>query len=99
VIVPGGLSIDRVLIGYTILVGIAAGVVLVAVPAAQEFRLPPYFWILAAIGVFDLAAYARGQGAPGTMAAMRARVFGFVIALVLMVLIPVLFGAGMPKIF
>ena len=98
-IVPGGLSIDRVLIGYMILVGIAAGAVLVAVPAALELRLPPYFWILAAIGVFDLTAYARGQGAPGTMAAMSARAFGFVVALVLMVVIPVLFGAGMPKIF
>ena len=95
--VPGSPLIDRVLIAYMVVVGIAAGAVLVVVPAAREVRLPPYFWVLAAIAVFDLAAFARGRGAPGTMAGMNARLIGFVIALVLTFAIPMLFGAGLPK--
>jgi uncharacterized membrane protein HdeD (DUF308 family) len=82
-----------------ILVGIVAGVILVVVPHATEFRLPAYFWVLLAVGAFDLAAYARGRGAPGTMASMNARLLGFVLALVLMVVVPVLSGAGMPRVF
>ena len=97
--VPGGQLIDRILIAYMILVGIVAGVILVVVPQATEFRLPPYFWVLLAVGAFDLAAYACGRRAPGTMATMNARLFGFVLALVLMVVIPILFGAEVPKFF
>ena len=92
-------SIDRVLIAYAILVGVAVGAILVVMPQAREFRVPPYFWVLAAIGAFDLAAFARGRGVPGTMAGMDARLLGFVIAIVLMVVIPILFGAGVPKFF
>jgi hypothetical protein len=92
-------SIDRILIGYMILIGIVVGAILVFVPQAREFRLPPYFWVLLAVGAFDLAAFARGRGAPGTMAGMDARLLGFVIAIVLMVVIPILFGAGLPKFF
>jgi uncharacterized membrane protein HdeD (DUF308 family) len=97
--VLGSQLIDRILIAYMILVGIVAGVILVVVPQATEFRLPPYFWVLLAVGAFDLAAYARGRGAPGTMATMNARLFGFVLALVLMVVIPILSGARMPRVF
>ena len=92
-------SIDRILIAYAILVGLAVGAILVVMPQAREFRVPPYFWVLAAIGAFDLAAFARGRGAPGTMAGMDARLLGFLIAIVLMVAIPMLFGADMPKFF
>jgi hypothetical protein len=93
------MSIDRILIGYMILVGIVVGIVLVFVPEAREFRLPPYFWILFAIAAFDIGAYARKRGAPGTMAGMDARLLGFVLAVVLMVAIPILSGAGVPKFF
>jgi hypothetical protein len=60
--VLGGRLIDRIPIAYMILVGIVAGVILVVVPHATEFRLPPYFWVLLAVGAFDLAAYTRGRG-------------------------------------
>jgi uncharacterized oligopeptide transporter (OPT) family protein len=50
--VLGGQLIDRILIAYMILVGIVAGVILVVVPQATEFRLPPYFWVLLAVGAF-----------------------------------------------
>jgi hypothetical protein len=93
------MSIDRILIGYMILVGIVVGAILVYVPQAREFRLPPYFWILLAIAAFDITAFALKRGAPGTMAGMDARLLGFVIAVVLMVAIPILSGAGVPKFF
>jgi hypothetical protein len=93
--VPGGQLIDRILIAYMILVGIVVGAILVLVPQAREFRLPPYFWVLAAVGAFDLAAYARARGAPGT----DARLLGFLLAIVLMVVIPILSGAEVPKFF
>lgn len=92
-------TIDRLLIGWMVVVGIAVGAILVAVPQAREFRVPPYFWVLAAVGAFDLAAFARGRGAPGTMAGMDARLLGFLIGIVLMVAIPMLFGASLQKLF
>ena len=49
------------------LVGIAAGAVLVAVPQAQDFFIKPYFWVLIAVGLFDVGAYLRGGNAPGAM--------------------------------
>jgi hypothetical protein len=93
------MSIDRILVGWMVVVGVAVGAILVAMPQAREFRIPPYFWVLAAVGLFDLATFARGRGAPGTMAGMDARLLGFVIAIVLMVGIPMLFGASLPKLF
>jgi hypothetical protein len=93
------MSIDRILVGWMVVVGIAVGAILVVLPQAREFRIPPYFWVLAAVGLFDLATFARGRGAPGTMAGMDARLLGFVIAIVLMVGIPMLFGASLPKLF
>jgi hypothetical protein len=93
------MSIDRIMVGYAILVGIVVGAILVTIPQAREFRVPPYFWVLLAIAAFDVVAYLRGRGAPGTMAGMDARLAGFVLAIVLMVGIPVLLGAGLPKLF
>jgi hypothetical protein len=93
------MSIDRILVGWMVVVGIAVGAILVVLPQAREFRIPPYFWVLAAVGLFDLATFARGRGARGTMAGMDARLLGFVIAIVLMVGIPMLFGASLPKLF
>jgi hypothetical protein len=43
--------------------------------------------------VFELAAFARGRGAPGTVVAMEARLLGFVLAVVLMVVIPIVAGS------
>ena len=62
-------------------------------PQARDFRVPPYFWVLLAMALFELAAYARGRGAPGTMVAMEMRLLGFVLAIVLMVVIPILAGS------
>jgi hypothetical protein len=87
------MTINRLFIAFAVLVGIAAGILLVAVPHARDFRVSPYFWVLLAILTFDLIAYARGRGAPGTMIAMEARVLGFVLAVLLSIFIPILAGS------
>jgi len=87
------MTMDRLFFGYMALVGAAAGAILVAVPRAQEFFIKPYFWVMIAVALFDLAAYLRARNAPGTMLAMNARLLGFVIGVVLMVVIPTFAGA------
>jgi len=86
--------INRLFLGFMILAGLAPGAVLVARPEVRDFRIPPYFWVLIAMAVFEFAAYARGRGAPGTTVGMEVRLLGFVLAVVLMVVIPVLAGSS-----
>jgi uncharacterized membrane protein HdeD (DUF308 family) len=85
---------DRLFFGYMALVGIAAGALLVAFPQTQDFFIKPYFWVMIAVALFDLAAYARARNAPGTMLTMNARLLGFVIGVLLMVAIPTLAGSS-----
>jgi hypothetical protein len=86
------MTIDRILIAFMIVTGTAVGVVPILWPQAREFRLSPYFWVLIALGVFELINFARGRGAPGTLISIEARLLGFVIAIVLMIVIPLLVG-------
>ena len=88
------MTLDRIFFAYMAAVGTAVGVAVTVWPQAREFRLQPYFWVLIAMVVFELAAYARGRGAPGTMLAMQARLLGFVLGIVLMVVIPHLLGVA-----
>ena len=87
-------QINRIFLGFMVAAGLAAGLVLVVRPELRDFRISPYFWILIAMALFELAAFARGRGTPGTMIAMEIRLLGFVLAVVLMVAIPV--AAGSP---
>jgi hypothetical protein len=75
-------------------VGLAIGGLLVAYPAAANYFIKPYFWVLIAVGLFDLAAYTRGQGAAGTMVPIEARLLGFVIGIVVMICVPMLAGTS-----
>jgi hypothetical protein len=87
------MTLDGFFVAFMILIGIAVGIILVVVPDSRNYRVPPYFWVLVAMAIFELAAFARGQGAPGTMLSMQARLAGFVLAIVLMVVIPIFAGA------
>lgn len=75
------------------LVGIVAGAVLVAAPHVQDFVIKPYFWILIAVGLFDVAVYAVRGTAPASSLTMNVRLIGFGIGIVLMVAIPLLAGS------
>jgi hypothetical protein len=87
------MTIDRIFLVFMIAAGAAVGALLVVMPQVRDFRVPPYFWVLIAMALFELAAYARGRGAPGTMVAMEMRLLGFVLAIVLMVVIPIVAGS------
>ncbi len=75
------------------LVGVAAGAILVAAPYAQDFVIKPYFWVLIAVGIFDVAVYAVKGTAPAKTLTMNARLIGFGIGIALMVVVPVLAGS------
>ena len=90
------MTIDRIFFGYMAVVGIATGAILVAAPSAQDFLIKPYFWVLA-VALFDFGTYLHGKNAPGSMTTMQAKLLGFVIGIVLMVVIPT--PAGSPTRF
>lgn len=86
------MTIDRIFIGFMIVVGVAVGVIVTLRPEVRELRVSPYFWVLIAMVLFEVLNYVRGRGAPGTTLAMEARLLGFVLAIVLMIVIPTLAG-------
>jgi hypothetical protein len=86
-------TVDRIFFVFMVLVGIAAGAILVAIPQAQNFLIKPYFWILIAVGLFDGGLYLLGRTGPGQMLSMGARLAGFVFGIVMMVVIPAIAGA------
>lgn len=88
------MSIDRIFFGYMAAVGVATGAALVAIPTAGDGWLKPYFWVLIAVGLFDVAVLLLQQSrrAIPTLS-MDARLLGFVVGIVLMVVIPKLAGS------
>jgi len=73
------MTINHIFLAFMALVGGAIGAMLVVAPQSRDFRVSPYFWVLIAMAIFELA--------------MEARLCGFVLAIVLMVVIPILSGA------
>ena len=87
------MTINKIFLAFMGLVGAAVGIILVVAPSSRDYKVSPYFWVLIAMAVFELAAVARGRGAPGTAVAMEARLCGFVLAIALMVIIPIFSGS------
>lgn len=73
-------------------IGIFVGLVLARSPDAGNVAIKPVFWILIAVGIFDLVTYLRGRAATGGMLPFNARILGFTIGIVWMMLIPWLAG-------
>ena len=74
-------------------IGIVAGVVLVVAPQTGDFIIKPYFWVLLAVGAFDLFLYLYKRTVPEMILGMDARLLGFVIGVVAMVVIPSISGS------
>jgi hypothetical protein len=87
------MSINHIFFVFMVVVGAAVGIGLVIAPDLRNFRISPYFWVLIAMALFELLAFARGRGAPGTVVTMDARLLGFVLAIVLMIVIPIIAGS------
>ncbi len=75
------------------LVGAAVGALLVAKPELRDFSLPPYFWILIAMLLFELVLFLRAGGPPGAAIAMEVRLLGLVLGVLLMVAVPMIAGS------
>jgi hypothetical protein len=87
------MSLDRIFFAYMVLIGVSTGAILVAAPYVQDFVIKPYFWILIAVGLFDVAVYAVRGTAPAKALTMNMRLIGFGIGIALMVVIALLAGA------
>jgi hypothetical protein len=88
------MTINHLFLAFMGLVGAAVGIILVLKPETRDYRISPYFWVLLAMALFELLAFARGRGAPGTAVTMDVRVSGFLMAIVLMVVIPIVAGSS-----
>ena len=86
------MTIDRIFLAYMTLCGIAAAAVVIVFPRSTVSGIPPYFWVLIPMALFEAIAFARGRGAPGTVITVWTRLIGFVIAIVLLLAIPYLAG-------
>jgi hypothetical protein len=84
---------DHIFIGFMGAVGFAAGAILIAMPETRDLRVPPYFWVLIAMGLFEITLFAFWRGVPGRMVSNGARLLGFVLAIVIMVVMPILAGS------
>jgi hypothetical protein len=85
--------INFIFLAYVALAGLAIGGALIAKPELSELRVPPFFWLLIAMALFEFAAFARGQGAPGSTIRMEVRFLGFALAIGLMLALPYLAGS------
>ena len=88
------MTINHLFLAFMGVVGTAVGIILVVKPETRDYRISPYFWVLLAMALFELLAFARGRGAPGTAVTMDVRVSGFLMAIVLMVVIPIVAGSS-----
>ena len=87
------MTTDHIFLGFMGAVGIAAGVILIAMPETRDLRVPPYFWVLIAMILFEVTLFAVFRGVPGRMISNGARLLGFVLAIVIMVVMPILAGS------
>ncbi|MGZ3324294.1 MAG: hypothetical protein ACXU9C_25415, partial [Xanthobacteraceae bacterium] len=70
------MTINHLFLAFMGVVGAAVGIILVVKPETRDYRISPYFWVLLAMALFELLAFARGRGAPGTAVTMDVRVSG-----------------------
>ena len=88
------MTINRIFIVFMTLCGLIIAGLVMFFPQSRNFGIPPYFWVLIAMVVFEGIAFALSRGAPGTVITMESRVIGFVVAIALMLLVP--YAAGLP---
>jgi len=87
------MSIDRLFLAFMAVCGAAAGGILAAAPESRNFVVVPYFWILIAMAAFEGIAFWRGRGATSTAVSMEMRLLGFVVAVVLIIVVPIFAGS------
>lgn len=87
------MTIERLFYGYMVLVGAVIGGMLVAAPQIGDYFIKPYFWVLIAVALFEIATSLYRKYVAGPLMTMQTRMIGFTIGIVLMVAIPWLAGS------
>jgi len=77
-----------------IIASIAIGILLAVKPETADASIPPFIWLLGCMLIFEMIAFFRGQGAPGTAIGMSTRMIGLAIGLALMA--SIVFVSGSP---
>jgi hypothetical protein len=88
------MTLDKIYYGYMALIGIAAGIVLVALPQRQGYYIAPFFWVLIAAALFELGTFIVRRAGPGSVLTPAARLIGFVLGLLLMLAITLIAGVS-----
>ena len=83
---------DLIFFAFMAAVGLAAGALLVAMPQSQRFVVPPFFWILIAVGLFELGTFLLRQKTPGALLSLNARLIGLLLGVFLMLGITLIAG-------
>ena len=55
------MTINRLFLAFMGVVGAAVGIILVVKPETRDYRVSPYFWVLLAMALFELLAFARNN--------------------------------------
>ena len=93
------MTIDRIFIVFMTACGLIIAGLVMFFPRSTDFFIPPYFWALIPMAIFEAIAFARNRGAPGPVIAMETRLIGFAVAIALMLVIPYLAGQPMTRLF
>jgi len=93
------MTIDRIFIAFMAACGLIIAGLVIFFPRSRDFFIPPYFWVLIPMAIFDAIAFSRNRGAPGPVITMETRLIGFVIAIALMLVIPYLAGHPVVQLF
>ncbi len=87
------MTVRAVFLIYMVLVGLASGAAIVLAPQVMQFWVKPYFWVLIAVGVFDLAIAALSRRAPVSLLTVESRMIGFFVGIAMLLAIPYLAGS------
>jgi hypothetical protein len=88
------MPIDRYFFMMIFAASVLIGGFLVARPETAEASIPPYLWLLGCMLIFEMFAFLRGKGAPGTMIGMSTRVIGFAAGMA--IILAIVFFTGSP---
>ena len=84
--------ISRIFYAYMTIVGLAAGALLVVAPQTQKFVVPPFFWVLIAVALFELGTLVRRRAGPDAALNLNARMIGLVIGALVMLAVTMIAG-------
>lgn len=86
------MTLDKIFYIYMAAIGLIVGTLLVQVPAVRDFWIPPFFWLLLAVGLFEVGNSFVRRGNRVLTLTNISRGIGFGIALALMVAVTLIAG-------